>query len=97
MPRIPAGAGISTEVVGVGGNEQVQVTNTEPFVCYPSSIPTGTINGVNTSFTLAHAPVNGIAVFADGLRRIPTTDYSYTGTSLTMVVAPISSLIVDIF
>jgi hypothetical protein len=95
--KIAAGAEISTEVVGVGGNEQVQVTNTEPFVCYPSSLPSGTINGVNTSFTLAHTPVNGIGVFADHLRMDPTTDYSVSGTALTMVAAPVSALVVDIF
>jgi hypothetical protein len=55
-----------------------------------SEIPTGTINGSNTSFTIAHIPLAGISLFLNGLMAIPTTDYSVSGTTITMVTAPIS-------
>lgn len=52
--------------------------------------PSGTINGSNTSFTLSETPIENDAVelFLDGLYLTPTTDYSISGTTITMVTAP---------
>jgi hypothetical protein len=52
-------------------------------------LPTGTIDGVNGTFTLAHAPlVNSEAIYKAGLRLKRTTDYTVTGSTLTMTAAP---------
>lgn len=52
--------------------------------------PTGTIDGVNTVFTLSQEPVENDAVelTLDGLDLIPTDDYYISGVTITMVVAP---------
>ncbi len=52
-------------------------------------VPTGAINGANTTFVLANTPQNGaIGVFLNGLRCKLTTDYAIVGTTITMVAAP---------
>jgi hypothetical protein len=63
-----------------------------------NEVPSGTINGVNTAFTLANTPTAGtVRVYKSGLRQVLTTDYSVSGTTITFVVAPAggSTLIAD--
>lgn len=52
--------------------------------------PSGSINGSNVTFTITQTPLENAAVdvYLDGLKLIPTTDYSISGTTITMVVAP---------
>lgn len=52
--------------------------------------PSGLINGSNTSFTLAHAPMEprAVGLFLDGLFQTYTTDFTISGTTITMVAAP---------
>jgi len=52
--------------------------------------PSGTINGSNTAFTLALTPHENEAVelYLDGLYLIEGTDYTLSGTSITMTPAP---------
>lgn len=50
---------------------------------------TGTINGSNTSFSITYTPIaNSVNVYLDGLYLTPTTDYSISNTTITMVTAP---------
>lgn len=55
-----------------------------------SETPVGIINGVNTSFTLAHAPnpTLSLLLFVNKTLQIQGTDYTLSGVSITMVVAP---------
>lgn len=54
-----------------------------------NEVPSGTINGVNVTFTLTHAPiVHKISVFKNGLMLRPTTDYTVSGKTITFAVAP---------
>lgn len=56
-------------------------------------VPRGVVNGSNTSFTLAATPISGtLAVYSDGKR---TGGWRLSATTLTMTVAPATSLIVD--
>lgn len=59
---------------------------------WEGEVPSGTINGSNTVFTLAQTPVENEAVdvYLDGLKQIPTTDYSISGTTITFVSAPVA-------
>lgn len=42
------------------------------------------VSGSGTSFTLAHTPdANGVSLFANGQRLIPTIDYTITGPNIT--------------
>lgn len=50
-----------------------------------NEIPTGTINGVNATFTLANTPVSGTEhVFKNGLRQISGASNDYTISSGTI-------------
>lgn len=60
--------------------------------------PSGAINDVNTSFTLANTAVAGSVKLYEGNRRlIPTVDFSVSGATITMTYAPPtgSSLLAD--
>ena len=51
--------------------------------------PTGAVNGSNTSFTTANAPVAGtLIVYEGGVRKLLTTDFSLSGSTITMTYAP---------
>jgi hypothetical protein len=57
-------------------------------------VPTGTINGSNTAFTLPHTPLDGtVEGFADTLHIIEGTHFTRTGPNITMVIAPTDSLV----
>ena len=63
-----------------------------------SETPTGTINGVNTSFTLANTPVDGsLKVYLNGARQKLTDDYTLSGKTINFITAPEtgSNLLVD--
>lgn len=54
--------------------------------------PSGTINGSNTVFTLAGTPSSGkLILFLNGVYQKPTTDYTLSGNTITMVTAPASA------
>lgn len=51
--------------------------------------PSGTIDGVNVDFTLANTPNTGsLKVYLNGQRLTLTSDYTTSGTDLTLVYAP---------
>ena len=51
--------------------------------------PTGSVNGSNTSFTTANAPVAGtLIVHEGGVRKLLTTDFTLSGSTITMTYAP---------
>ena len=53
-------------------------------------VPAGIINGVNTTFTLAHTPIAGtLHLFKSGLRLYGSgNDYTLVGDTTTMTFAP---------
>ena len=53
--------------------------------------PTGTINGVNVTFTLPLAPGPIVLVFRNGvLQRPGGIDYAISGSTITFMVAPLT-------
>ena len=52
--------------------------------------PTGTINGVNTIFTLANTPnpPASVKVYVNGARMRITEDYTLSGRTITFLIAP---------
>ncbi len=52
--------------------------------------PAGAINGSNVTFTLAHAPSPGISLqfYINGVLQIQGTDYTLSGSTITMTSAP---------
>lgn len=62
-----------------------------------NEVPTGAVNGVNTTFALANTPTTGkTMIFLNGQKLRPTTDYSITGSTITMVVAPTATPTTDV-
>lgn len=56
---------------------------------YQDETPSGTINGSNTTFTLAHTPSTFALIFINGQLQIGGgVDYTRTGTSIVFVTAP---------
>ena len=52
--------------------------------------PSGTINGSNTAFTLSQTPLENetVNLYRDGLKLTEGSDYSLSGSSITMTTAP---------
>lgn len=58
-----------------------------------SEVPSGAINGSNTSFSLANTPVAGsVRLYLNGLRQRAGAgnDYTISGATITMLTAPLS-------
>jgi hypothetical protein len=56
-------------------------------------IPSGTINGSNTSFSLANTPLAGsLLLYQNGirLRSGAGNDYTISGATITMITAPVT-------
>ena len=62
-----------------------------------NEIPTGTVNGSNTAFTLANTPASGtLQLYADGMRmKGGGVDYTLSGANITMGVAPSTAIVAD--
>jgi len=58
-------------------------------------IPSGTVNGSNTVFTLSQTPLNNVVIVTlNGLAQTKTTDYTVSGTTVTFTVAPETGTVV---
>lgn len=57
---------------------------------YVRETPSGSINGVNTTFTLTFTPddADGVDVYLDGLLLRKTTHYTISGAVITTTSAP---------
>jgi hypothetical protein len=55
-------------------------------------VPTGTINGTNTTFTLSAAPspASSLLLFLNGVEQLPGTDYTLSGSTITYINAPVA-------
>ncbi len=67
----------------------VQAIETGTYFVF-NEIPSGLINGVNKTFTLASAPkpTDKCEVFINGIKQKLTTEYSLSGAIITMINAP---------
>lgn len=79
------------DVIGITSDESLvlqAITDGTYFV--ENGAPTGAIDGANTAFTLASnpSPDSSLRVYLNGARLKVTTDYSLSGTTLTLVTAP---------
>ena len=50
-------------------------------------IPSGTIDGINTTFTISNTPL-GLSLFLNGQRLTEGDDYTLSGSTLTMIQIP---------
>lgn len=57
-------------------------------ITYYQEVPSGSCNGSNTSFTISHTPIsNSLMVFLNGMLILPTTNYTISGTTITLGTA----------
>lgn len=96
--RVPVGTDAkvltadSTADLGVAWKDVGAVSNVR------NEVPSGTVNGSNTSFTITTAPVTGtLRVYINGVRQKVTDDYTLSGTTITFVTPPLTGdkLLVD--
>jgi hypothetical protein len=57
---------------------------------FEQETPTGAVNGLNVTFTLAFTPLENeaVKVYLDGLLLRQGTDYTISGSTITMTTAP---------
>ena len=93
-PAITISTGVTGLLKGNGTAVSAAVASTDymaPASFITRETPTGTINGVNTTFTLANTPiVNTEQIFLNGLLLEPGAgnDYTISGATITMLIVP---------
>jgi hypothetical protein len=80
----------TTVTQGGGGGDDVDAA-VPNFI--DGETPSGTKNGSNKVFTLAHTPnpASSVRVFLNGQRLTLTGDYTFAGNTITFVSAPVSA------
>lgn len=67
------------------------VTGTSAWVFIEWEIPSGTINSVNTNYSLANTPsTNRDKIYLNGIRQKRTFDYTLSSNIITFISAPIA-------
>lgn len=96
-PAITITTGVTGIMKGNGTAAAAAVAGTDymaPANWVANETPSGTVNGANTSFTLANTPntnvTNPLMVYLNGELQEPGAgnDYTVSGTTLTMLAAP---------
>lgn len=87
-----SGVASSIVVEQVGGVSKTTIGNISAgYSKIRNQTPTGAINGSNTAFVVSVTPISGsVLVWKNGL-LLKTTDYSVSGTTITMGAAPSGS------
>lgn len=86
---LPSQSGNSGKFLTTDGTRSSWATVAGAASFADREVPTGTINGSNTVFTLAHTPTAGSEhVYLNGLLQTITTDYTITGATITFTTAP---------
>lgn len=72
------------------GSDWVEVTGTGGGTWASNETPSGAINGINDTFTLAHTPVSWIQLYLNGIILEPGlgNDYTLASDTITMLFAP---------
>lgn len=55
--------------------------------------PSGTVNGINVTFTLSSTPTASanVILWLDGIVQYQGIDYTISGSTITMTVAPVTN------
>lgn len=91
--QIASNAQIALSKIAGGTDLSNRVSNLEDDAVVTREVPSGSVNGSNTTFTLANTPVAGSEqVYLNGLLQDPGQGNSYTisGAVITFLSAPIS-------
>lgn len=96
--EMPLSYNISPDI-GREVNLDVSVATTEPLIIetdnsgiafVSNQTPLGTINGINSAFSLEHAPnpADSLMLYYQGVLQIVGVDYTLSGLNITMTVPP---------
>lgn len=80
-----AGTGLATLAVPLRSRDVLSVDLAISMTITLSETPSGTINGSNPTFTLAHTPTTNVRLFRNGRAYQLGTDYTVSGTTITTV------------
>ena len=94
LEAVPGAAGncvtVAAQSVPCGGSNGTSGSSTINFA--DSEIPSGAVNNLNTTYSLAHAPnpTSSLHLFRNGMRLSLPADYGLTGTTgvIVLTVAP---------
>lgn len=89
-PALVAGTTITGATISGGTISGATISGTT-FTSTTGEIPSGTMNGVNKTFTIAHTPTSGITLIYNNATQFYGTDYTLSGTTITLgagVTAP---------
>lgn len=91
LAQIPIGS--SGQVLtsnGAGSAPSFQTVSGGGSTTSYSEVPSGTVNGSNTTFTLSHTPASssGVIVLLDGINQYNGVDYTVSGNTITFTAAP---------
>lgn len=86
----PIKKGTSTQFAEMGGSDTIPASLIG--IVPKFEVPSGTVNGSNTAFTLSGTPVANASVIMvlDGVTQTNGTDYTVSGTTVTFTTAPAS-------
>lgn len=97
-PTLPTGAGGSGYFWSWNGDWELPPSGAGAVQLSTDNVPSGTINGSNTVFTLPQFTLGTTMVYLNGVRQKVGNDYAETNdTTITMVSAPesLDTLVVD--
>ena len=89
VPSLTAGSGIVLTRTSDGG---YSVSAPGGAITFYTDTVAGTINGVNTAFTVSNTISSAVALFLGGVPYQLNVDYTVSGTNLTFTTAPGASL-----
>jgi hypothetical protein len=90
--KLVAGPGITITDNGPGGDLVIEVAAGYFPRFQWNEVPSGSIDGVNTAFTVSFPPVptNSLLFFVNGVlqKQSPVSDYVLSGSTITVAKAP---------
>ena len=95
--KLVAGANVTLTKNNAGANETISIAAGAGSSGSWRTVA-GAIDGINITFTIPAGATTLTSIVAlNGQDLVPTTDYSISGTTLTMVVAPLADSIIEIY
>lgn len=76
-------------VARAGQDYKIPASQLAGFIPTIQEIPVGAIDGVNTNFTISHAPILETQnLYLNGIFQTEVSDYTLSGTTITFITAP---------
>ncbi len=89
---LKAGSNVTLTASKVNGLDTLTIASTGGSGSFYTETVSGTINSSNVTFTVPTTITTALVLFLGGVPYQPTTDFTTSGSTITMLVAPDSSL-----